>query len=190
MLIKKIKMHNFRQYKDAELEFSTDPESNITLVMGDNGTGKTTLAQAFLWCLFGNTDFEVQEVINRKVRDTLTLGSNEITCVEMLVNYKDVDYTISREQEFKKGIKKIEVSKQQLKIHYKENGNLQYLSDSEKYLMIKRMLPKELSRFFFFDGERIRIMSDEINHGKSKDFKEAVMGLVWGLLVCKMRYNI
>ena len=40
------------------------------------------------------------------------------------------------------------------------------------------MLPKELSRFFFFDGEQIRVMSEDIDKGKSKDFKEAVQGLV------------
>ena len=178
MIIKGIRMYNFRQYMDVSLEFSTDPEKNITLVMGDNGTGKTTLAQAFTWCLFGTTDFEMQEVINRKVRDKLPPGGKNKTVVEMNVNYNDIDYTISREQVFTKIQKRVEASKSKLKIYYKENGNLQYLNETEVHLMIKRMLPKELSRFFFFDGERIRLMSDEINHGKSKDFKDAVSGLV------------
>ena len=178
MIIKGIRMYNFRQYLDVSLEFSTDPEKNITLVMGDNGTGKTTLAQAFTWCLFGTTDFEMQEVINRKVRDKMPPGGKNKTVVEMNVNYNDVDYTISREQIFTKIQKRVEASKSKLKIYHKENGNLQYLNETEVHLMIKRMLPKELSRFFFFDGERIRLMSDEINHGKSKDFKDAVSGLV------------
>ena len=178
MIIEGIRMHNFRQYMDVSLEFSTDPDKNITLVMGDNGTGKTTLAQAFTWCLFGTTDFEMQEVINRKVRDKMPPGGKNKTIVEMDVNYNEVDYTISREQEFTKIQKRVEESRSKLKIYYKENGNLKYLNDTEVHIMIKRMLPKELSRFFFFDGERIRLMSDEINHGKSKDFKDAVSGLV------------
>lgn len=178
MIIEGIRMHNFRQYMDVSLEFSTDPDKNITLVMGDNGTGKTTLAQAFTWCLFGTTDFEMQEVINRKVRDKMPPGGKNKTLVELDVNYNDNDYTISREQEFTKIQKRVEASRSKLKIYYKENGNLKYLNDTEVHIMIKRMLPKELSRFFFFDGERIRLMSDEINHGKSKDFKDAVSGLV------------
>ena len=178
MLIKGISMHNFRQYVDVTLQFSTDPVRNITLVMGDNGTGKTTLAQAFMWCLYGTTDFDIQEVINRKVRDKMPPGGKNYTLVEMEVNYNGVDYTISRKQVFKKIQKRVEASRSKLSIYYKEKGNLKYLLDNEVHVMIKRMLPKELSRFFFFDGERIRIMSNEINSGRSKDFKDAVAGLV------------
>ena len=179
MLIKSIKMENFRQYENSELIFSTDPEKNITLVMGDNGTGKTTLAQAFLWCLYGQTDFEIKEVLNRKVRDTLpSQGGKATACVELVVNYKDIDYTISRTQEFTKAVSKVSSGNDVLRITYKDKGNLKSINETERYLLIKEMLPKELSRFFFFDGERIRAMSDDINHGRSKDFKEAVTGLV------------
>ena len=48
MKIKSIKLHNFMRYKgDNELFFSTDNEKNVTVVLGDNTFGKTTLAQAF-----------------------------------------------------------------------------------------------------------------------------------------------
>ncbi len=171
-------MHNFRQYVDSSVEFATDPEKNITLVMGDNGTGKTTLAQAFLWCLYGETDFEIAEVVNRKVRDKLPPGGTTETVVLLLINYNDIDYTIERKQKFSKVQTKINSKNSELSIYYKKDGNLQYMNENEKHILIKKMLPKQLSRFFFFDGERIRIMSDEINHGKSQEFKDAVMGLV------------
>ena len=64
MLVKKIVLKNFRQYIDTTIEFSTDPVKNITIVKGDNGTGKTTLAQAFQWVLYGKTAFMIKEVIN------------------------------------------------------------------------------------------------------------------------------
>lgn len=178
MLIKNITMHNFRQYVDSSVEFATDPDRNITLVMGDNGTGKTTLAQAFLWCLYGETDFEITEVINRKVRDKLPPGAKTETSVSLLLNYNDIDYTIERKQVFTKVQTKVNSDNSVLSIFYKKDGNLQYMNENEKHILIKKMLPKQLSRFFFFDGERIRIMSDEINHGKSQEFKDAVMGLV------------
>ena len=45
--------------------------------------------------------------------------------------------------------------------------------------MIREFLPEELSGFFFFDGERLEHMSEELlNHGKSSNFKGAVRGLV------------
>lgn len=178
MILKKIEMHNFRQYIDSAIDFSFDDEKNITLVMGDNGSGKTTLAQAFLWCLYGDTDFKIKEVINRKIRDQMLPGQKEYVEVRMTVNYNDKDYSIKRRQGVIKRQIKIEEEKSELTISYKENGNKKFLGDIEKYFLVKRMLPKELSRFFFFDGERIRVMSDDIDHGKSKDFKEAVSGLV------------
>lgn len=44
---------------------------------------------------------------------------------------------------------------------------------------VKSILPKELSRYFFFDGERIEKMSKDISTGKkATDFAEAVKGLL------------
>lgn len=47
MIIKKMKLQNFRQYIVTEIKFAVDGDKNVTVIMGDNGTGKTTLAQAF-----------------------------------------------------------------------------------------------------------------------------------------------
>ncbi len=57
MIIKKMKLQNFRQYIDDEIKFAVDEDKNVTVIMGDNGTGKTTLAQAFQWALYGKTNF-------------------------------------------------------------------------------------------------------------------------------------
>lgn len=43
---------------------------------------------------------------------------------------------------------------------------------------MKEILPKELSKYFFFDGERIGNMSKEIRKGKSQEFAQAVRGLL------------
>lgn len=57
MLLQSIELQNFRQFINEKIDFSTDPERNVTLIIGENGTGKTTFAQAFFWCLYGETDF-------------------------------------------------------------------------------------------------------------------------------------
>ena len=42
MLLKSIKLHNFRQFKEEILEFASGEDGrNVTLVLGENGTGKT-----------------------------------------------------------------------------------------------------------------------------------------------------
>lgn len=50
MKFKRIKINNFMRYKgEHEIEFSCDDEKNVTVIMGENTFGKTTLAQAFRW---------------------------------------------------------------------------------------------------------------------------------------------
>ena len=58
MLIKQITLQNFRQFKGKQgLVFATDPNQNVTVLLGENTFGKTTILQAFNWCLFNEADF-------------------------------------------------------------------------------------------------------------------------------------
>ncbi len=181
MLIKRIELINFRQYIDTTIEFSVDPQRNITIIMGDNGTGKTTLAQAFQWALYGETGFQIKELINRKVREQMTVGAKKSVSVKLDICFNGVDYSIKRQLIYiKKSISKIEEQGQaKFTISYMDdNGVQQYISEYQKPYFIKRVLPKDLSKFFFFDGEKIEEMADNIQKGKGEDFKEAVYSLV------------
>ena len=184
MIIKSIKLVNFRQYIDTTIDFSVDPQKNITIIMGDNGTGKTTLAQAFQWALYGNTQFQIKELINRKVREKMDVNypNNEKTVsVTLELIFNEVEYTIKRSIVYKKiGTKISESGPAQFTISYlnKENGNTEYVPEHNKEYVIRDILPRDLSRFFFFDGERIEEMSKSIQEGKGEDFKNAVYGLV------------
>ena len=60
-------MHNFGPYKGNQVIDFTD-NSGVTIFWGNNGRGKTTLLNAFRYCLFGktqrlrtmeNTDFQL-----------------------------------------------------------------------------------------------------------------------------------
>ena len=53
MKIYDIKMKNYCQYRDATLEFSTDLQKKVTIIQGNNGTGKSNLLNAITWCLYG-----------------------------------------------------------------------------------------------------------------------------------------
>lgn len=180
MIIRKITLKNFRQYIDTSIEFATDPDKNVTVVMGDNGTGKTTLAQAFQWALYGETRFQIKEIINRIVREKMTMGEPKTVSVTIELFYNEKEYTVKRSVTYKKNAQmKLEEVDHKFTIgDINENGEYHYFNDGEKNYMIKQFLPKDLSGFFFFDGERIEEMSKEIQSGKSEDFKEAVYSLV------------
>ena len=50
MLLSRLTISNFRQYQHLELSF----KDGITGIVGRNGSGKSTILEAVLWCLFGN----------------------------------------------------------------------------------------------------------------------------------------
>ena len=71
MLLQSIELQNFRQFINEKIDFSTDPERNVTLIIGENGTGKTTFAQAFFWCLYGETDFTNKTMLNMAIQSAI-----------------------------------------------------------------------------------------------------------------------
>lgn len=180
MLLKSLKLFNFRQFiGEQEVFFSTDDNNNVTVVMGENGSGKTTIAQAFTWCLYGETDFDDKSMINKAIANQLTPNNESEVRVELALIHNGTHYTIIREQFYKKDLNgKIKASNTKFNIAYKRAAQQEFVKPSETDPLIKEILPKELSKYFFFDGERIDKMSKEIKKGKSQDFAQAVRGLL------------
>lgn len=182
MLIQNIKLENFRQFKGKQkIEFSTDKDKNVTVVMGENGAGKTTLEQAFLWCLYGKTEFRIKELINREVREDAWQKDRCNVAVELDILHEGRNFRISRRQVLTKGVKNDKVEDEVFKVAVRdENGDwISCVNKIASDAKVKELLPYELSRFFFFDGERIEAMSKELLEKKqSKNFEDAVRGLV------------
>ena len=179
MLLKSLKLKDFRQFKgEQEITFSTDPVRNVTVIMGENGSGKTTLAQAFTWCLYGDTDFDDKSMLCKATGQTMLPGNEEKVRVELALQHNNIDYLCIREQLYSKdnsgSIRRH--NQTTFKIAYKNaDGQREYVPDGETEL---RILPTELSKYFFFDGERIGYMSKEIRKGKSAEFAQAVRSLL------------
>lgn len=60
ILLKKLHMENFKKTKDQTIDFG-----HITKISGQNAVGKSTVADAFMWCLFnknslGEAKFQVR----------------------------------------------------------------------------------------------------------------------------------
>ena len=180
MLLQSIELKNFRQFIDEKIDFSVDPNQNVTIIIGENGTGKTTFAQAFFWCFYGETSFTDKIMINRKVFEKLTPDQEAEVRVAIKLQHGDAQYEIIRTQKYRKNFNaKPQAANTVLNIAVKKaDGNTRYLKEIECDAEIKDILPKELSTYFFFDGERIEKMSKEIVSGrKSNSFAEAVSGL-------------
>lgn len=181
MLLKSIKLENFRQFVNDSIDFSTDPERNVTLIIGENGTGKTTFAQAFFWCLYGETSFSDKTMLNRTIAQNMKPDDKPVVVRVLLqLMHGSATYDIERKQDYRKNYNnKIQAANTVLSISVRgADGNTRYLKPAECETEIKKILPKELSTYFFFDGERVEKMSKEIASGrKSSGFADAVVGL-------------
>lgn len=182
MIIKSIEIENFRQYKGInKLEFSVDPEKNVTIILGINTSGKTTLIQAFNWCLYGMTSFKSKEMLlNSEMASSLPYNGYALVRVKIVLVHENKEFTISRSQKFYRMDEgRVRSDKPYLSVSYKEpNGNSFPITEIECSNTINKILPEGLSDYFFFDGERIQ----EINN--KKDVVSAVRGLM-GLDVTK-----
>ncbi|MBS4029852.1 MAG: AAA family ATPase [Clostridiales bacterium] len=180
MLLKSLSLLNFRQFKgEQEVVFAADDIKNVTIIMGENGSGKTTLAQAFSWCLYGDTDFDDKSMLNKIVAGQLLPDKESKVRVDLSLTHGNTDYVITREQIYKKDLTgKIKANNTTFYISFKKDGQQEFLKPNEAEVRMKQILPKELSKYFFFDGERIGSMSKEIKKGKSQEFAQAVHGLL------------
>lgn len=177
MLIKSLRMENFRQFKGStNVSFSIDPSRNVTVILGDNTFGKTTLLQAFNWCFYGIAKFDHNPdmILNLEVASDMRGGDTQSVEVEITVIQQDIEYVISRSQRyfFDKG--RVVGEKDTLpKVSYKQNnGEMESVKSTQVRNVINSILPEDLSTYFFFDTERVSTISTR------KDVAEAVKGLL------------
>ena len=95
MLLKSLEIENFRQFRGKQtVNFSTDKDKNVTIIMGENGSGKTTIAQAFMWCLYAEVSFEDKVLLCRAVSEEMNIGEEANVKVKIELTHKGRDYTI------------------------------------------------------------------------------------------------
>lgn len=188
MRLQSIELTNFRQFKDEKIQFAIDKNQNVTLIMGDNGSGKTSLAQAFFWCFYGTNSFQDKILLNRLVANNMIPNQKEMVCVRVYLEHKQEEYCIVRQQEYTKQYNdSLKPQNSILAISKKDkNGNIMWLGTGKTESLknieltntINDIMPQDLSKYFFFDGEKIETLSKEISSGrKSNNFVEAVNSL-------------
>ena len=63
MLLKKIRYNNFRPFiGQQEIDFKADADkdnANVTVILGENTFGKSTFVLSFIWCLYGESRFDI-----------------------------------------------------------------------------------------------------------------------------------
>ena len=170
MILKKIKLKNFRQYYgEQELEFSIHPEKNITLIYGKNGAGKTSLFTALNWVLYGSSEVKIDgKIVNKKAIEEAKEKGKEFVKSEVILyfSHEGIDYQIKRTAFFDVKQEKEEVGKEEMEEIYPKIKKI-----SSPLIKLNTILPPNVRTYFFFDGEKI----DEFSKPEhDKEVKKAV----------------
>jgi DNA sulfur modification protein DndD len=179
MILEKLVLENFRQfYGRQEIVFGGINERNITVIHAENGFGKTTLLNAFLWVLYGSklltSDFEkkynlISERVVEKSKDSNT------TFAKVELSFLSGDKRII-------ATRTISLAQQ----NAKEDGDLVVMiknslgrttradNDREE---IRALVPPGIANFLFFNGENIDKYATEESADSVSSAIRNMMGL-------------
>lgn len=156
-VLKKVVLENFMCYAHAEFDFYA-----ITKIMAKNSKGKSTIATAYLWCLF-NCDYELKDnpVVRREV-DGKSVDDMD-TSVELTL---DVDG------------KEVTMKKAQVRTYNKDKTG--YKDDNSYYINDVRKNLKDFNAYLDVDMNVFKMCSN-VNaflNQKPAEMREYLFGLV------------
>jgi DNA sulfur modification protein DndD len=175
MRLKWLELENFKQYyglhKVEFAGFDKNDETNVTVIYGENGKGKTTLYRAILFALHGDTVLEQDNIKSTKqgqlyLCNLAALQESEdqtlIPKVTLAFEHKGEYYEISREivsSLFDNGKIDEMIYSVQL-VHTDILGRTQIIKNDE-YIntLVKEVLDPNMKHYFLFDGEQIDQMT-------------------------------
>ena len=181
MLVKSLRYKNFRQFKgENTVEFSCDKDKNVTIILGNNTFGKTTLLQMFNWCLYDKAIFRKEDnpdfLLNLEISSSMPNGgSPETVLVEITIIHEGKEYIITRTQDYLKTNGVVSHRDSVLKVTYKDisNGKTSFIEKTrDMESVINLILPEDLSGYFLFDTERVQ------NVAERQDLSTSVKGLL------------
>jgi len=178
MFFTQIELHNFGIYRGTHsINLRNSHEKrNITLIGGMNGRGKTTILDAIFLTFFGKRaliyiqdgkkqyDTFLRQYINKS-------ATNDTT-------YVSVSFTLENETSFRvirswmRDGKKVP----ETLVVLKDDQEDSYLSENWNFY-IEEVLPFGISRFFFFDNEKISQIADDESFNEIKESIKAVIGV-------------
>ena len=167
MFLKKITLTNFRQfYGKQELLVAGDKECNVTLIHAENGVGKTTILNAILWCFYNDTTARFEQPEKIANHQAISEGNYSVK-VEVIFENEEEEFLVSREIN--------EHSSEEYFKAFKVNkGN--YVPLDAPSAFVDSVVPREMARYFFFDGEYAETFSSQNNKSKVRVALEDMLG--------------
>lgn len=185
MIIKRIKIKNYKTYLSLDLDLSVNTDQPIILIGGMNGGGKTTLFEAICGALYGlkiQNKAHFQELLNNgalgKVEPTIVL---ELSFEGMVLGRKQ-QYLLRRTYKLNPANKPMEnvlLNMDGTPFSYGTATPPQQRAINEQQVnkIIKANLPQELSKYFLFDAmQSSELLKENVFAQIIKDNIQNVMG--------------
>ena len=177
MILNRVKIRNFRQLANVDINFAKEDGKNFTIIQGDNGTGKTTFLNALSWCLYGEESYSVNapkgkkslSICNEKVKKLATIGDEIEVRVEIEFLDDGQPLIFDRVQNYIKNKSGLRPLSKNFEMKTKENEDIKIHSNPN--YTIEKKIPKEIKNYFFFRGEDLNRYFDET---EDADIKKAV----------------
>lgn len=185
MRLNGLRLRNFRQFygETPKLDMTPVGDTNVTVIHGSNGAGKTALLNAFTWALYENFTraFQLPEqLVNKRAIREATPGDQVDAWVELDFEHGDHRYRLRRT---------VEVLRTSGEPGWEPQGPsrvvLQSCGPDGKWIphprvapTIARVLPTDLHSYFFFDGERIEQIGQVEDKEEQKRLGEATKKLL------------
>lgn len=184
MKLHSLTAHNFMPYKGKiELTFPQDEQRNVMIVFGDNMRGKTSLLNAIRWAFYGEAvgrhshPIPLQEIVNKdaalvddwRVEVHIKFEANgHAYDLRRVAERRQMVATPSRPEDFTRSI------------HLTRDGSA--VSGDQVEAEIGLIAPKQISRFFLFDGELLQeyetlLIEDSQQGQQIKEAIEQVLGV-------------
>lgn len=157
MILRSLRVVNFRQIcGEYRVEFAPPGGRSITVVLGDNAAGKTTLLNAFTWCLYGRVKMaEADKILSYKAIQDAAIGATLKVEVTLVFESDGNVYTVSRFGEYRKedgGRLSCLSSPDVVRVDRVASSGVATAEQDPKRF-INLTMPEGLSSFFFFRGE-------------------------------------
>jgi DNA sulfur modification protein DndD len=173
MKVRRVKFKNFRQfYGEQEIEFACGKGRNVTLIHAENGFGKTTILNAVLWALFGQLTKKFEDP-DKIVCFAAEDEEKHTAAVDVEFEFNQTHYLATRH--FDDRVDKKDKTK--LAAYRIQSGVHQPIDAPETF--ISSVIPPEMAKYFFFDGEAAQAFSEATN------FK-AVGAAIRSILGCEL----
>ncbi|CAH6804759.1 DNA sulfur modification protein DndD [Vibrio chagasii] len=170
MKLIKLEIYNFRQfYGKQAIDFSVEPNRGVTLIHGENNGGKTALLNALRWCLYEETTdnlLDPKKLLNKHAEAE---GSN-IFSVFLQLEHDNRLLEVRRVQSKSN-------SKSDLKVFEIIDGCYSDKQEDSPNTLINTFLPKEMSQYFFYQGEGTGTLSSQNDFSHIKSAIDKVLGL-------------